>query len=82
MRLLTNFGALVLPVTRLVVRDNNEFERQRFEVALIDAALGTATDPDHEALTWSKSRLAHSSLAGTGARAAHYSCVLAFLEHP
>jgi hypothetical protein len=52
-RLLTGFGAAVLPIARVEVVDTASLVRQTLDITAIEAALGTATGLNDESLTWS-----------------------------
>lgn len=52
-RVLSNFGVGAAPIVRVEVRDQNGLVRQTLDILAIEAALGPATGPDNESLTWS-----------------------------
>ena len=52
-RLLTQWGLGSAPVVRVAILDQNGVVRQSLDIAAIEQALGQATGPNDETLTWS-----------------------------
>jgi PKD repeat protein len=52
-KVLSGFGAPVLPVKRVEVRDDTGAVRQSIDVAALEASFADITGPENESLTWS-----------------------------